>query len=112
MIETQKKEVWFIIMGGENSSDAQRATNLAGRWRQLKPVFIFCQPGGPRIRDVWSWVVEKKSAAVYCFNYNYFSLLLALWCRLFWHRIKFVFDTGDLAFKLSKFFSIPASRPI
>lgn len=104
MSDPVKKEVWFIIMGDENSSDAQRAMNLGREWHRLRPVFIFCHPGGPRLRDVWLSVGEKKPAAVYCFSYNYFILLLALWCRTFWSRVKFVFDTGDLAFKLSKLF--------
>ncbi|HAY23156.1 MAG TPA: hypothetical protein DCY27_13545 [Desulfobacterales bacterium] len=104
MLEPPPKEIWFITMGDENSSDAQRAMNLARKWQQLRPVFIFCHPGGPRLRDVWLSVGEKRPEAVYCFSYNYFIFLLALGCRIFWPRVKFVFDTGDLAFKLSKLF--------
>ncbi|MBI5804742.1 glycosyltransferase [candidate division TA06 bacterium] len=104
MFEAQNKDIWFIIMGDESSSDAQRAINLAGHWLRLKPVFVFCHPGGARLRDIWFSIWKKRPAAVYCFSYNYFILMLALGCRIFWPRLKFVFDTGDLAYKLSKLF--------
>ena len=104
MLESPPKEIWFITMGDENSSDAQRAKNLSGKWKQLKPVFIFCGTGEQRLRAIWFSIGEKSPAAVYCFSYNYFSLLLAIGCKVFWPRVKFVFDTGDLAFKLSKLF--------
>jgi glycosyltransferase involved in cell wall biosynthesis len=104
MSNTERKEIWFIIQDDKNSSDAQRAVNLASQWRRLNPVFIFHQPDGPRLKQIWRMIGNKQPAAIYCFNYDYFILFLALWCRLFWPGVKFIFDTGDLAYRLSVLF--------
>jgi len=106
MQEPKKKEIWFIIMDDENSSDAQRAKNLAGRWQHLKPVYVFWQQGGPSLRDIWFSIGKEMPAAVYCFNYDHFILLLALWCRLRWRNIQFVLDVGDLAYRLKRVFAM------
>ncbi len=105
MPDPAKKEIWFIIMDDENSSDAQRAKNLAGKWQQLKPVFIFWRLGGPSLRDIWLSIREEKPAVIYCFNYDHFILLLALCCRLRWRNIRFVVDVGDLAYRLKRVFA-------
>jgi|GEM_PF-3215815 2-polyprenyl-3-methyl-5-hydroxy-6-metoxy-1,4-benzoquinol methylase/glycosyltransferase involved in cell wall biosynthesis len=112
MGDTARNEIWFIIQDDENSSDAQRARNLSAGWQHFKPVFIYHQAGGPRQKQIWGMIGRKRPPVVYCFSYNYFIVFLALWCRLFWPGVKFVFDTGDLAYKLRRLFAPAKSQAL